>query len=125
MTAAELAEKGIDVYNDRKNWTYVQGALGQLGESDRVRGLYKYFWGQPNHAGNSMTMAYEPWLNLHGKGRRCTDCSNFINFLLGYTFSITSGSLKTRRNYSSPRLWSFLPHLWSLLISRTPLWMPL
>ena len=58
MTAAELAEKGIDVYNDRKNWTYVQGALGQLGESDRVRGLYKYFWGQPNHAGNSMTMAY-------------------------------------------------------------------
>lgn len=90
MTAAELTEKGIVVYNDRKNWTYVQGALGQLGESDRVRGLYKYFWDQPNHAGNSMTMAYEPWLNLHGKGRRCTDCSNFINYLLGYTFSMYS-----------------------------------
>lgn len=90
MTATELANKGIAIYNDRKNWTYVQGALGQLGESDRVRGLYKYFWGQPNHANNSMTMPYDAWLAEYGKGKHCTDCSNFINYLLGYTFSMYS-----------------------------------
>lgn len=90
MTAQELVSKGIGIYNDRKNWTYVQGALGQLGESDRVRGLYNYFWNMPNHGGNSMTMDYAAWLPLYGQGKHCTDCSNFLNYLLGYTFSMYS-----------------------------------
>ena len=90
ISSQELVNKAIAVYNDRKNWTYVQGALGQLGESDRVRGLYNYFWNMPNHGGNSMTMPYEPWLAEYGKGKHCTDCSNFLNYLLGYTFSMYS-----------------------------------
>lgn len=89
-TAAELVERGIKIYNDRQNWTYVQGALGQLGESDRVRGLYNYFWEMPDHGGNSMTMPYAAWLNEYGYQKHCTDCCNFINFLLGYTFSMYS-----------------------------------
>ncbi len=89
-TAHDLTQRAIAIYNDRKNWTYCQGALGQLGESDRVRGLYNYFWFQPYHANNSMTMPYQPWLEAYGRGRHCTDCSNFINYLLGYTFSMYS-----------------------------------
>ena len=89
-TGHDLAQRGIAVYNDRKNWTYCQGALGQLGESDRVRGLYNYFWGMPNHGGNSMTMPYQPWLEEYGRGKCCTDCNNFLNFLLGYTINMYS-----------------------------------
>lgn len=89
MTNIDLVARAMNVYNTNENWTYVQGAIGNLAESDRVRGLYNYFWNMPEHGGNSMTKPYTEWLE-ENIGKFCTDCSNFINFLLGYTFSMYS-----------------------------------
>lgn len=83
MTAQELANKGIAIYNDRENWTYCQGGLGELGESKRIHNLYEYYYKQPNKS-KYMTLPYQDWLAQYGQGRRCTDCSNFFNVLLGY-----------------------------------------
>lgn len=98
MNNVELSIKALAVYNERNNWTYLQGAIGNLAESDRSRGLYNYFWNQPNHSGNTMTMPYTEWLTQNN-GKHCTDCSNFINYLLGYTYShySTSGLAKQRK----------------------------
>lgn len=81
MTNIELAEKALSVFNDRANWTYCQGALGELGESKRVKDLYDYF---RSKGGNTMTCDYDPWLEVYGRGKHCTDCSNFINLLMNY-----------------------------------------
>lgn len=86
MNNIDLATKALAVYYQRDKWTYLQGAVGNLAESDRSRGLYNYFWNQPNHANNTMTMPYNEWL-INNIGKQCTDCSNFINYLLGYTYS--------------------------------------
>lgn len=86
MTNIELANKALAIYNERSNWTYCQGALGQLAESTRVKNLYEYF---RKVGGNTMTMDYPEWLAIN-RGKHCTDCSNFINYLLGYTTSMYS-----------------------------------
>ena len=98
MTNTDLAAKATYVYINNIDWTYCQGAIGHLAESDRVRGLYNWFWSQPNHAGNSMTVPYSEWLPQN-EGKKCTDCSNFINYLLGYTYShySTNGLSKQKR----------------------------
>lgn len=83
----EVVNQALNVYKGRDQWTYLQGAIGHLGESDRAKGLYNYFWNKPDHSGNTMTMPYDEWLEKYGKGRYCTDCSNFINFLLGFSYS--------------------------------------
>lgn len=98
MTNTDIAAKALYVYIYKNFWTYCQGAIGHLAESDRVRGLYNWFWSQPNHAGNTMTMPYDKWVFVN-QGKRCTDCSNFINYLLGYTYShySTNGLSKQKR----------------------------
>ena len=86
MTNNDLVNSALAVYDNRTKWTYLQGAIGDKAESDRARGLYDYFWNKPGHGGNSMTRPYKEWLpDMIGK--QCTDCSNFINFLLGYTIN--------------------------------------
>lgn len=84
ITAHELCTKAMSIYLNRDNWTYCQGGLGELGESTRIKGLYEYYYKQPNRS-KYMTLPYAEWLAQYGKGKQCTDCSNFINVLLGYT----------------------------------------
>lgn len=83
LTAKELCTKATSIYLDREHWTYCQGGLGELGESARIKGLYEYYYKQPNKS-KYMTLPYTEWLDKYGQGRHCTDCSNFINVLLGY-----------------------------------------
>ena len=82
-TQAEIVNRAKECYNNRERWTYCQGGLGELGESARIRGLYEYYYKQPNKS-KYMTLTYKDWLDQYGRGRQCTDCSNFINVLLGY-----------------------------------------
>lgn len=84
MTAREFCTRATSMFLDRENWTYCQGGLGELGESKRIKGLYEYYYSQPNRS-KYMTLPYSEWLQKFGKGKKCTDCSNFINVLLGYT----------------------------------------
>ena len=103
MTNKELVNAALAVWYDRDAWTYLQGAIGDTVESDRARGLYNYFWNMPNHGGNTMTVPYSEWAEME-EGRKCTDCSNFINFLLGYTFSMYSTrGLATLKRFSGDR----------------------
>ena len=103
MTNKELVNAALAVWQDRDKWTYLQGAIGDLVESDRARGLYNYFWNMPNHGGNTMTCPYSEWAEME-EGRKCTDCSNFINFLLGYTFSMYSTrGLATLKRFTGDR----------------------
>ena len=103
MTNKELVNAALAVWNDRDRWTYLQGAIGDTVESDRARGLYKYFWNMPNLGGNTMTVPYYEWAEMQ-EGRNCTDCSNFINFLLGYTFSMYSTrGLATLKRFTGDR----------------------
>lgn len=83
MTAKEICTKATSIYLDREHWTYCQGGLGELGESQRIKNLYEYYYKQPNKS-KYMTLPYTEWLDKYGQGRHCTDCSNFINVLLGY-----------------------------------------
>lgn len=80
MTAKEICTKATSIYLDRDHWTYVQGGLGELGESDKIKGLYEYYYKQPNKS-KYMTLPYAEWLETFGRGRHCTDCSNFFNVL--------------------------------------------
>ena len=103
MTNKELVNAALAVWEDRDKWTYLQGAIGDTVESDRARGLYNYFWNMPNHGGNTMTVPYYEWVEMEA-GRKCTDCSNFINFLLGYTFSMYSTrGLATLKRFTGDR----------------------
>lgn len=103
MTNKELVNAALAVWEDRDAWTYLQGAIGDTVESDRARGLYNYFWNMPNHGGNTMTVPYSEWAEMQ-EGRKCTDCSNFINFLLGYTFSMYSTrGLATLKRFTGDR----------------------
>lgn len=103
MTNKELVNAALAVWNDRDRWTYLQGAIGDTVESDRARGLYNYFWNMPNHGGNTMTVPYSEWAEME-EDRKCTDCSNFINFLLGYTFSMYSTrGLATLKRFTGDR----------------------
>ena len=103
MTNKELVNAALAVWYDRDAWTYLQGAIGDTVESDRARGLYNYFWNMPEHGGNTMTVPYYEWAEMEA-GRKCTDCSNFINFLLGYTFSMYSTrGLATLKRFSGDR----------------------
>ena len=83
LTAKELCTKATSIYLDREHWTYCQGGLGELGESARIKGLYEYYYNKPGRS-KYMTLPYTEWLDKYGQGRHCTDCSNFINVLLGY-----------------------------------------
>lgn len=83
MTAKDFCTRATTLYLNRENWTYCQGGLGELGESARIKGLYEYYYSQPNKS-KYMTYPYKEWLSKFGKGHQCTDCSNFINVLLGY-----------------------------------------
>lgn len=83
LTAKEICTKATSIYLDREHWTYCQGGLGELGESARIKGLYEYYYKQPNKS-PYMTLSYAEWLAKYGQDRHCTDCSNFINVLLGY-----------------------------------------
>ena len=83
MFAKELKDLVLTLYHDRDEWTYCQGGLGQLAESDRIKGLYNYYYAQPNRS-KYMKYPYKEWLQYH-KGQHCTDCNNMINMLLGYT----------------------------------------
>lgn len=104
MTNKELVNAALAVWEDRDAWTYLQGAIGDLAESDRARGLYNYFWNMPNHGGNTMTVPYYEWVEMEAD-KKCTDCSNFINFLLGYTFSMYSTrGLATLKRFTGDRL---------------------
>ena len=89
MNYQELVYKAKAVLNDKDNWTYCQGGLGELSNSDRIHNLYNYFWNMPNHGGNSMTVPYDEWIKQF-PNKRCTDCNNFINFLLGFDTSYYS-----------------------------------
>lgn len=89
MKAKELVDKAVAVYRDRASWTYVQGAIGDLGQSNRVRSLYTYFYGLPTKSA-SMTLPYGEWLSKYGYNKKCTDCNNFVNYLLGYDISMYS-----------------------------------
>lgn len=83
MTAKEICTKATSIYLDREHWSYCQGGLGELGESARIKGLYEYYYNKPGRS-KYMTLPYTEWLSAYGQGRHCTDCSNFINVLLGY-----------------------------------------
>lgn len=82
MTNLELAQKALDVYANRDYWTYVQGGLGELSITNRIKGLYNYYRGK----GNGSTCDYPVWLEQYGKyngqAKQCTDCSNFIQYLI-------------------------------------------
>jgi len=83
MNNIELAQKALSIYNDRDNWTYVQGGLGEYANSQRIKGLYTYY----REKGNSSTCDYDVWLARFGTNstgfKQCTDCSNFIQYLIG------------------------------------------
>ena len=83
MTNIELAQKALSVYADKDNWTYVQGGLGEYANSARIKGLYTYY----REKGNSSTCDYDVWLARYGVNgsnfKHCTDCSNFIQYLIG------------------------------------------
>lgn len=83
MFAKELKDLALTLYHDRDEWTYCQGGLGQLAESDKIRNLYEYFWLRPNRS-KYMIYPYKEWIRYH-KGQHCTDCNNMINMLLGYS----------------------------------------
>lgn len=86
IKAAELAERALAIYNNRDKWTYCQGGLGQLAESKEIKGLYNYY----RKKGNGSTCDYPEWLKDYAAGRQCTDCSNFVNVLLGYNINFYS-----------------------------------
>lgn len=86
MTNIDLIVKALSVFHNKEYWTYLQGGLGNLAESDRARGLYNYFWNMPDHGGNTMTMPYNEWLQQNF-GKHCTDCCNFITYLLGIQYN--------------------------------------
>lgn len=84
MTNIELAEKALSVALDPDHYTYVQGGLFETADSKRIKGLYEYY----RKVGNKSTCDYPEWLKTHGtapdgKPKLCTDCSNFIQALLG------------------------------------------
>ena len=82
MTNIELAQKALEVYKDRDDWTYCQGGLGEYSNSQRIKGLYTYY----RNKGNSSTCDYDVWLAKYGTSntgfKQCTDCSNFIQYLI-------------------------------------------
>lgn len=82
MTAQELANEALKVYANKDNWTYCQGGLGEYANSSRIKGLYNYY----RQKGNGSTCGYEEWLSTYGtnngKAKQCTDCSNFIQYLI-------------------------------------------
>lgn len=83
MTPQYLVSKALEVWNARNDWTYSLGGLGELGESPRIAKLYNYYYNSPARP-TAMTLPYADWLVRYGRGRRCTDCNNLINYLLGY-----------------------------------------
>ena len=83
MYKTELANRALEIYQDKIFWTYVQGGLGQLGNSQKIKSLYEYFWKNRDKKPNSMTRPYDEWVRDHALDH-CTDCSNFINVLLNY-----------------------------------------
>ena len=84
MYKTELTNRALEIYQNKKFWTYVQGGLGQLGNSQKIKSLYEYFWKNRDKKPNSMTRPYDEWVRDHALDN-CTDCSNFINVLLKFT----------------------------------------
>lgn len=82
MLAEDFVKAALDIWTDRNNWTYCQGGLGELAESKRIAGLYNYYYNLPKHS-PYMIRPYAEWLADY-RGRKCTDCNNLINMLLGY-----------------------------------------
>lgn len=84
MNNREIAQKALDVYADREHWTYCQGTIGNRADSDRCKNLYNYY----RRVGNASTCDYDVWLREYGTAddgtaKFTTDCSNFIQYLLG------------------------------------------
>lgn len=83
MTNLDILARADEVWTNRDFWTYCQGGLGELSTSQRIKGLYNYYRGK----GNGSSCNYDEWLKLYatneGKAKQCTDCSNFIQYLLG------------------------------------------
>lgn len=82
-TCQDLVDRALDLYEDKENWTYNLGGLGELGQSERARNLYNYYYSQPDRPVR-MDLPYKEWLEQYGMNKHTTDCSNFINVLLGY-----------------------------------------
>ena len=82
ITVKELIRRAMQIYDAKDGWTYVQGGLGEVGYTNRIRNLYTYFWNKKPRT-NTMTRPYYEWVRDHAN-QRCTDCSNFINVLLQY-----------------------------------------
>lgn len=86
MTNKELVNKAIELYNKRDKWTYCHGCIGYLVDSPQVKNIYNYFL---SIGKNKTGLSYEEWSKVNS-GKLCTDCSNFINYLMGFTVSAWS-----------------------------------
>lgn len=115
MDKYQIAQRARSIYSSKDNWTYVQGGLGEIGESKRIKSLYEYYWQKRTTNPNTMTRPYSEWVTDHAK-QQCTDCSNLINVLLGYD-----------KNYYSVWSLSQLPNFQGELKDApigTVLWLP-
>lgn len=92
MTNLELVKKGLDVYNHKDHWTYCHGAIGYIVGTDKVKSLYEYFL---SIGKNTTGVPYSKWL-ADNVGKFCCDCSNFINYLMGFTVSAWSTTSFTK-----------------------------
>lgn len=93
ITNIDLKLKADEIWEQKDHWTYLQGALGQLGQSERCRNLYNYYWNTQGKLGqNSMTMVYVSWLEEYGADKHCTDCCNFLNYIMEYGTSMHSAA---------------------------------
>lgn len=102
MTNTEFAQKAVDCWEERDSWTYCHGAIGKpdyFVGSSKVRNLYEYFLAIGK---NTTEIEYAAWEAEH-KGQFCCDCSNFINYLMGFTCSAWSTeSFKSMERLDGP-----------------------
>lgn len=89
VTWDKLVKNAYDIFANRDKYTYNLECCGELAESDRAKALYEYYYeyGKTHpgfNNGNVPTKPYAEWLK-ENKGKRCFDCSGFVDYCLGYT----------------------------------------
>lgn len=78
----DIIKKGLYIYVHRDEYTYCLGGNGELAESQRIKNLYEYYYN--NGYKDTMGKPYSEWLK-ENKGKKCFDCSGFLNYICGIT----------------------------------------
>lgn len=82
-----IIKKALFVYVHRDEYTYCLGGVGQPVESNEIKNLYEYYYN--NGYKDTMGMTYSEWAKIN-KGKKCFDCSGFLDYLRGQVEHIDS-----------------------------------